>query len=145
MTDIMTKEQRKKTMSRIKAKSKLEDKVSKALWNKGYRFRKNVKKLRGTPDIVIQKYKIVIFIDSCYWHACPIHGSTPKTNTEFWENKFEKNKARDKRDNEYYREKGWHILRVWEHDLKKGKFEETIEWIAQFIDESKKQEGATES
>ncbi|MGP4060239.1 very short patch repair endonuclease [Halobacillus sp. H74] len=140
MADIMTSEQRKRTMSRIKARSRLEDKVSKALWNKGYRFRKNVSKLRGTPDIVIQKYKVVIFIDSCYWHACPVHGTIPKSNTKFWRDKFERNKQRDQRDNQFYKEKDWHILRVWEHDLKKGEFEETVERIADFIDKAKEKE-----
>ncbi|SDX73330.1 very short patch repair endonuclease [Salimicrobium album] len=137
MADIMSKEDRKKTMSRITRKSKLEDQVSKALWARGYRFRKNVKNLRGTPDIAIKKYKVVIFIDSCYWHACPLHGSVPKTNTEFWKNKFEKNKARDKRDREYYEEKGWNIMRIWSHDLKKNVFEDTIDSIVRFIEESK--------
>ncbi|SDO74405.1 very short patch repair endonuclease [Halobacillus sp. SY10] len=140
MADIMTSEQRKKTMSRIRARSKLEDKVSKALWNRGYRFRKNVRKLRGTPDIVIQKYKVVIFIDSCYWHACPVHGTTPKSNTKFWKDKFERNKQRDQRDNQYYEDKGWNILRVWEHDLKKDEFEDTVQRISEFIDKAKEKE-----
>ncbi|WP_085507159.1 very short patch repair endonuclease [Thalassobacillus devorans] len=137
--DIMTKEQRKKTMSKIRARSKLEDRVTRALWARGYRFRKNVRKLRGTPDIVIQKYKVVIFIDSCFWHACPTHGNIPKSNTEFWKDKFARNKKRDEEDTLYYRNQGWKILRVWEHDLKKKKFDDTINHIAEFIDQAKAQ------
>lgn len=59
------------------------------------RFRKNVKSLFGTPDIASKKYKIVIFVDSCFWHLCPEHGNIPKTNIEFWENKLIRNRQRD--------------------------------------------------
>lgn len=83
MTDRITKEQRSQVMKSIKGQSLLENEVSKALWHKGVRFRKNVRSLFGNPDISIKKYKIVIFIDSCFWHACPIHGNTPKSNTDF--------------------------------------------------------------
>lgn len=73
MPDIMTPEQRRKTMSSIRAVSKLESIVASELWKKGYRFRRNTRKMMGTPDISIKKYKIVIFIDFCFWHQCPIH------------------------------------------------------------------------
>lgn len=85
MTDTFSKEQRRKNMQAIKSRSKLEDKVTKELWNRGIRFRKNVKGLFGKPDIAIKKHKIVIFIDSCFWHACEKHGNKPKSNTEYWE------------------------------------------------------------
>lgn len=88
MADIMTKEQRSKTMGAIRAQSKLENLFSKKLWNSGLRFRKNVRKLKGTPDIAIQKYKIVIFVDSCFWHGCPVHFKRPKSNQEFWDKKL---------------------------------------------------------
>lgn len=132
MADVMTQEQRKNNMRAIKARSKLEDKVSKALWNKGFRFRKNRKKLMGKPDLSIQKYQIVIFIDSCFWHQCPIHGNMPKNNQEFWQKKLTRNMERDKEVNRYYKESGWNVLRVWEHDLKKD-FEGTVNAIADFI------------
>jgi DNA mismatch endonuclease (patch repair protein) len=85
MADKITKEQRSQIMQMIKAQSNLENEVSKALWHKGIRFRKNVKSLFGNPDIAIKKYKIVIYVDSCFWHYCPEHGTIPKSNTEFWE------------------------------------------------------------
>src|SRR5699024_1537387 len=78
----------------------------------------NTKDLFGKPDISIKKYKIVIFIDSCFWHKCPIHATTPKTNTEFWTEKLENNKIRDKEVTNYYINKGWNIKRFWEHDIK---------------------------
>ncbi|MED4409033.1 very short patch repair endonuclease [Bacillus licheniformis] len=133
MTDTVSKEQRRKNMQAIKSRSKLEDKVTKELWHRGIRFRKNVKKLYGSPDIVIQKYKIVIFIDSCFWHACEKHGNIPKSNTEYWEKKLERNKKRDKEVNKYYEEKDWNIKRIWEHEIKED-FNETINRIVTFIE-----------
>ncbi|WP_412728501.1 hypothetical protein [Geobacillus stearothermophilus] len=71
-------------MKAIKSRSQLEDTVSKALWREGYRFRKNDKTLLGKPDISIKKYKVAIFIDSCFWHGCPLHGNMPESNREYW-------------------------------------------------------------
>jgi len=133
MPDKFSKETRSKIMGSIKARSKLEDKVSRALWKRGYRFRKNDRSLFGTPDISIKKYMTVIFIDSCYWHACPEHFRMPKSNTDFWKNKIERNIERDSRVTRYYEDIGWNILRIWEHDLRKDRFETTIDRLADFI------------
>lgn len=132
MTDRITREQRSQVMKSIKAQSILENEVSKALWHKGVRFRKNVRSLFGNPDISIKKYKIVIFIDSCFWHACPIHGNTPKSNTDFWSDKLKRNKERDLEVNAYYKDKGWSVIRIWEHELKDD-FDGVIERIYQLI------------
>lgn len=132
MSDIMSKEQRSKTMSKIRAQSKLENIFTKNLWSRGLRFRKNVRKLRGTPDIVIQKYKIVIFVDSCFWHGCPIHFKRPKSNQEFWDKKIARNRERDKEIDQYYIEKGWNIKHIWEHEIRsdlEGATNETMEFI----------------
>lgn len=137
MADIMTPEQRRKTMSSIKAVSKLESIVASELWKKGYRFRRNTRKMMGTPDISIKKYKIVIFIDSCFWHQCPIHGNIPKTNVEFWEKKFARNKERDQEVDEYYEEKGWNIKRIWEHEVRQN-LDGVIKELGEFIDSAKK-------
>lgn len=137
MVDVLTKEQRKKNMRAIRSISRLENEVKRQLWRKGIRYRKNVKGLFGKPDIAIKKYKIVIFIDSCFWHGCEQHGRIPDTNREFWEKKIERNKERDILVTNYYKEKGWNILRVWEHDLKSD-FDTAIENILSFIEKSKK-------
>lgn len=132
MTDTMSKEQRSKTMGAIRAQSKLENLFTKSLWKRGLRFRKNVRKLRGTPDIVIQKYKIVIFVDSCFWHGCPIHFKRPKSNQEFWDKKIARNRERDKEVDEYYIDKGWNLKRIWEHEIRsdlEGTTDETMEFI----------------
>lgn len=134
MTDRITREQRSQVMKSIKAQSILENEVSKALWHKGVRFRKNVRSLFGNPDISIKKYKIVIFIDSCFWHACPIHGNTPKSNTDFWSDKLKRNKERDLEVNAYYKDKGWSVIRIWEHELKDD-FDGVIEKLIQVIQE----------
>ncbi|MCE7793448.1 very short patch repair endonuclease [Salipaludibacillus sp. CUR1] len=137
MVDNVSKQERSNIMRKVRSQSDLENVVSKALWKKGIRYRKNVKSLMGKPDIVIQKYKIVIFIDSCFWHACELHGRMPKSNTEFWESKFERNKERDAEVNKHYLSKNWNILRVWEHELRED-FDGTINKIVAFIEHAKK-------
>ncbi|KAB8126057.1 very short patch repair endonuclease [Gracilibacillus oryzae] len=137
MADVMTKEQRSQNMKAIKSVSKLESLVTKALWNKGYRFRRNTKTMFGKPDVSIKKYKVVVFIDSCFWHQCPLHANMPKTNTDFWRKKLERNKERDKEVDEYYINKGWNILRIWEHEVKSD-LDKVIEDISSFIDSAKK-------
>lgn len=132
----MTKEQRRKNMQAIKSRSKLEDRITKTLWKRGVRFRKNVNSLPGKPDIAIKKYKIAIFIDSCFWHSCPIHGNMPKSNQEYWTKKLNRNQERDQEINQLYKEKEWFILRIWEHEFKKD-FEGTISRLISFIEAAK--------
>ena len=135
MADNLTIEQRHKNMTNIRStNTKIEKDVTKALWNLGYRFRKNVKTLPGKPDIAIQKYKIVIFLDSCFWHKCPEHFKKPKSNLEYWEPKIKRNIASDDAINQYYKDNNWHILRIWEHEIKKTNFQNTIEKIKNFIE-----------
>jgi DNA mismatch endonuclease (patch repair protein) len=136
MTDNLTKEQRIKNMRAIKSQSALENRVSKGLWRMGFRFRKNAN-LIGKPDISLKKYKIVIFIDSCFWHCCPIHGNMPKSNIDYWEKKLGRNVSRDIEVNKFYQDNGWNILRVWEHELKEN-FNQAINKIANFITENKR-------
>ncbi|MCJ8007278.1 very short patch repair endonuclease [Lederbergia wuyishanensis] len=136
MPDKITKEQRSKNMAAIRSVSKIESLFSKALWANGIRFRRNVRKLFGNPDIAIQKYKIVIFIDSCFWHACPIHFTRPKSNQEYWDQKILRNIKRDREVTKYYQENGWHIKRIWEHSIRK-EFENTVKETVLFIHKSK--------
>lgn len=134
MADNLTPEQRHKNMTHIKStNTKIEKDITKALWNLGYRFRKNVKGLPGKPDIAIKKYKIVIFLDSCFWHKCPEHFKKPKSNLEYWEPKIKRNVERDAEINSYYQQKNWHILRIWEHEVKKD-FDNTLLKIRNFIE-----------
>lgn len=136
MTDKITREQRTVIMKKIKAKSHLEDSVAKQLFKNGIRYRRNSKRLLGKPDISIQKYKVVIFIDSCFWHSCPIHGNIPKNNVDYWKKKLIRNVERDLEVNNFYTERNWNILRIWEHDLDDN-FDATIDKIISFINVAK--------
>ncbi|MBP1080772.1 very short patch repair endonuclease [Bacillus capparidis] len=132
-----SEEGRKNIMRSVKSRSKLEDRVSKELWKYGIRFRKNDKKLFGKPDITIKKYKIVIFIDSCFWHLCKLHGHFPKSNPEFWKEKLLRNKKRDEVVTDYYESRGWNIKRIWEHEIQED-FDKVISDTVVFINNAKK-------
>lgn len=120
MADIFSRQKRSEIMSKVRNKdSKIEVEFRKKLWAKGFRYRKNSTKYFGKPDLVLPKYKTVIFIDSCFWHGCKKHGSTPLTRKEFWEEKILNNKKRDRRVNRHYRRSRWEVIRIWEHRLKK--------------------------
>lgn len=103
---------------------------------KRVRFRKNVKNLPGKPDIAIKKFKIVIFLDSCFWHKCPEHFKRPKSNLEYWDPKIERNVKRDIEVNKFYNDNQWHILRIWEHEFKNN-LDATINKIETFINNAK--------
>ncbi len=123
MADVLTPEQRKKNMKNIRSKdTKVEVLLRKALWHKGLRYRKNVKWLLGTPDIVFTKQRIVIFVDGDFWHARG-HKDRPgeqvATNKVFWRKKLADNVERDRFVNDALLEQGWLVLRFWESDVKK--------------------------
>lgn len=119
MADIFTKQKRSEIMSKVKNKdSKLEVEFRKKLWRAGFRYLKNSTKYFGKPDLVLPKYKTVIFIDSCFWHGCKKHGSIPETRKDFWMKKINRNKVRDKEVNKFYKKEDWKIFRIWEHDVK---------------------------
>lgn len=85
----------------------------------GYRYRVDhpiLSDRRRKADIVFTRRKVAIFIDGCFWHGCPRHGTWPKSNAEFWREKIETNRLRDLDTNEKLREKGWLVLRIWEHE-----------------------------
>ncbi|MBM6731416.1 very short patch repair endonuclease [Megasphaera stantonii] len=120
--DRLTPEQRHKNMSRIRSKNtKAELLLRKALWKKGIRYRKNVANLTGKPDIVITRCKIAVFVDGDFWHGNPKEKLQQRlgTNRNYWIEKIEKNKARDKAVTEELTENGWLVLRFWESDVKK--------------------------
>lgn len=120
--DVHSKEVRSYNMSCIKGKgTKPEEMVRKYLFSQGFRYRKNDKKLPGTPDVVLPKYKTVIFVNGCFWHGhegCK-YFVWPKNNAEFWKGKILQNIERDKRDFERLENAGWKVIVVWECELKK--------------------------
>ncbi len=119
--DVLTKEQRHKTMQHIRSKNtKAEVVLRKALWHQGVRYRKNYKELPGTPDIAITKYRIAVFVDGDFWHARG-HEDNPgeqiQTNGSFWSKKLKRNIERDKEVNQALLEQGWLVLRYWDSDV----------------------------
>lgn len=119
--DRHTPEQRHRNMAAVKGKNtKPEIVVRKLLHKLGYRFRLHRKDLPGRPDIVLPKYKTVIFIHGCFWHRHPNckYASTPSTNTEFWEKKLEENVRRDREDVDKLDKLGWRVITIWSCELK---------------------------
>jgi len=118
MADVLTKKQRTRCMRAIRGKNtKPEILLRKALWYKGFRYRlKN--RLPGKPDIAFPSERVAVFVDGCFWHGCPEHYQKPATNSEFWREKIQKNKKRDKDVNALLKAQGWKVLRFWEHEVR---------------------------
>lgn len=149
MADVMTPEQRSRCMAAIKGKdTKPELIVRKYLFSRGLRYRVNNRKLPGSPDIVLKKYKTVVFIDGCFWHGhegCKYY-RLPKTNVDFWRHKIAMNIARDYANSVDLRLAGWKVIRVWECDIKtKAKRDETLECLYQEIVDTEHNSNAYES
>lgn len=141
MADVLTKEQRRKNMQHIKAKdTKIEVILRKALWKKGYRYRKNYAALPGHPDIVLTKYKIAIFCEGEFFHGKDWEVLKPRleksNNSEFWINKISKNRERDDEINKKLLFEGCRVIRFWGDDIKKN-LDEYIKVIEETIFELK--------
>lgn len=132
MSDLLTPEQRHSCMSSIRSVStKPEVKLRHELWRRGFRYKKNDKSLPGTPDVVLPKYKSVVFIHGCFWHGhlgCKKY-VVPKSNTEFWIEKVSKNKQRDENVWRQLEAKGWSVIVVWECEIEKRNFSETLDRV----------------
>ena len=124
MADIKSKEARSYNMSQIKGKNtKPEEIVRKYLFAQGFRYRKNDRRFPGSPDIVLPKYKTVIFVNGCFWHG---HNGCryfiwPQNNADFWKNKITRNIERDMLNYDKLKASGWKVILVWECDLKPQK------------------------
>ena len=134
--DNRTPESRSRNMSRIPSKNtKPEETVRKYLFSKGFRYRKNVSNLPGKPDIVLPKYRTVIFVNGCFWHA---HKGCkwfvpPKSNNEFWQKKFAHNVERDEKNYNRLRDLGWKVLIVWECEIRHGDPQTALKKLASRI------------
>ena len=128
MADNHSKEVRSRNMSRIRSTdNKPEEIVRKFLFSQGFRYRKNDKKLPGKPDIVLPKYRTVIFVNGCFWHKhdCP-RFVWPSSNQDYWRPKILGNVERDKKNAEQLRSQGWNVIVVWECELKKAVRDERL-------------------
>lgn len=136
----MTPEQRHDCMARIHSEdTRPEQAVRRELWHRGYRFRKCVRTLPGTPDIVLPKYRTCIFVNGCFWHG---HKGCskfvmPKTRTEFWVNKIARNQERDLVNIQRLESIGWSAITVWECELSKSGIENTMEKIESMLEENR--------
>ena len=131
MTDLISPEKRSHIMSMIRGKNtKPELIVRRYLFQHGFRFRVNVRRLPGTPDIVLRKYHTAIFVNGCFWHKhdCP-RFVWPSTNEEYWRPKIMGNVERDKRNFAELQQLGWTVLTVWECELKKKVIDATLEQL----------------
>lgn len=139
MVDVFTTEKRSDVMARIRGRGNKRTEIAlAALFRKhhvvGWRRHKRIQlfpkgskstSVRKTtnsvrPDFVFRSSKVAIFVDGCFWHLCPKHGMLPSTNEEFWQQKLEGNKQRDRRVTRLLRNAGWKVLRIWEHDVRSG-------------------------
>ena len=146
--DKLTPEQRKKNMRSIKGKdTSIEMILRKALWKKGYHYRKNYKNLPGTPDIALTKYKIAIFCDGEFFHGKDWEVLKPRleksNNSEYWISKISRNKERDDEINKKLLFLGWTVIRFWGNDIKKNT-DECIRVIEETIFEIKIMDDYTE-
>lgn len=142
--DVLTPEQRRKNMQHIHSKNtSIEVALRKALWHKGYRYRKNYSQLPGSPDIVLTKYKIAIFCDGEFFHGKDWEVLKPRLqkgkNGEFWISKISRNKERDDEINKKLLFMGWTVLRFWGTDIKKN-VDECIKVIEETIFEIRTEE-----
>ena len=134
--DSITPEHRSWNMAQVRGKdTQPELKVRSWLFKNGYRYRKNDKRLTGKPDVVMPKYRTVIFVHGCFWHRHPgcKNTRTPKSNIEFWETKFSRNVENDKRHVRELEDLGWRVITIWECELGNKTFEDTMRRVEREI------------
>jgi len=119
MTDVFSKARRSVVMSRIRSRGNEETELAliRILRSSNINGWRRNWPLEGKPDFVFPIKRLVIFVDGCFWHGCPMHGTQPASNQAYWQPKLERNKRRDKQVTRALRKDGWRVLRVWHHDL----------------------------
>jgi DNA mismatch endonuclease (patch repair protein) len=120
MADVFSRKKRSDIMSRVKSRGNLATELALVQifrqygivgWRRGF-------PLFGSPDFVFPAERLAVFVDGCFWHSCPAHGSVPATNRQFWRNKLARNRARDQLVKLHLGKIGWRILRLWQHELR---------------------------
>lgn len=139
--DDLTKEQRHRNMSSIRStNTKPEEMVRKWLFSKGFRYRKNVKDLPGKPDIVLPKYKTVIFVNGCFWHKHDCSRFVwPASNQDYWIPKIKRNVERDRLNIRLLEEQGWKVIVIWECEVKRKVIQKTMQRVVEIIMEGQGQ------
>jgi DNA mismatch endonuclease (patch repair protein) len=119
MADVFSKRKRSQVMAAIRSKGNKDTELKLVSMLRAYRitgWRRN-RPLPGKPDFIFPKHRVAIFVDGCFWHGCPKHGRKPESNQNYWVAKLERNKNRDAAVNALLRNRGWIVLRLWEHEL----------------------------
>lgn len=115
--DIMSPEKRSRLMAGVRTTGTgPEVALRRALWAEGLRYRLNVA-LPGSPDLAFKGPRVAVFVDGCFWHSCPVHGTVPASNAHFWKQKLAINRNRDKRVTRQLELDGWRVVRCWEHEV----------------------------
>ncbi len=137
LMDIWSKKKRSVVMAKIRSKdTKPEWIVRRYLFSRGYRYRKNVKGLPGTPDVVLRKYGIAIFIHGCFWHGHEVDGHIPHSNSDYWRRKIGRNHQRDEENKDALKKMGWKVMTIWECQLKPAVREQTLHEMEYMINHS---------
>lgn len=118
--DQFTKEKRSEIMRSVRTQDTApEIRLRRALWRAGLRYRTRTRIENAKPDVAFLRKRVLVFVDGCFWHGCPLHYTKPAENAAFWSAKIEKNRARDARNNQNLESKGWTVLRFWECEVEK--------------------------
>lgn len=133
--DVFSKKKRSEVMSKIRGKGNKDTEVALAKLFRSNRIAgwRRHHPITGRPDFAFPKQKLAVFVDGCFWHGCPKHCVEPKGNKVFWLRKLAANKARDRKVNRLLRVNGWHVLRIWEHDLAKSRQVSTVRRVLRVL------------
>jgi len=139
--DNLSPQDRSKNMAAIRSSNTSpEMRLRKAVWRAGERFftspgwfRITGRRLAGSPDLVFPSARVVVFVDGCFWHGCPVHYQAPTTRPDYWRNKVEMNRLRDQKVTQQLHEDGWTVVRIWEHALKARTLDATVDELLHTI------------
>jgi DNA mismatch endonuclease, patch repair protein len=142
VVDVFSKEKRSAIMAAVKGRGNRATELELIGVFRKYRIRgwRRRSRIFGNPDFIFPTARLAVFVDGCFWHGCPIHKSLPEANRAFWKRKLDRNRTRDREVRRQLRDRGWHILRIWQHEL--GKPERVAHRIAQFANRGAKGAGA---
>jgi DNA mismatch endonuclease (patch repair protein) len=135
VTDVFSKLKRSEVMSRIRSRGNKDTELTLAKLFRRHKitgWRRN-QKIFGKPDFVFRQVRLALFVDGCFWHSCPEHGTQPADNRSFWKKKFARNQARARLVNQTLRRAGWRVLRIWEHELARKNETRLVERLKFFL------------
>src|SRR5690554_4823636 len=144
MTDVFSPQKRSEIMSRVRGQKNAATELKMIEVFRRYKisgWRRGLT-LFGKPDFVFPAQKLALFVDGCFWHACPIHGSLPNQNSDFWNEKLKRNVSRDRLVGMVLRKSGWRVLRIWQHDLKGDNFPYVARKVKRSLESSRKDKAA---